>query len=53
MIGKLVAGALIGFLLLSILGKWILVVIGIAVTLWLIRVVADIFWYFNDRGKVQ
>ena len=49
MILKIIGGLLIGGVLISFLGKWIWVPIGIIVLLWLIRMGADIYWNSGDR----
>ena len=49
MIGKLLAVAIIFALLTVLLGKWIVVPILILIILWIIRIIADLFWMGKDK----
>ena len=49
MIGRLIAMVLIGAILSSVLGKWVLIIDLILLLLWIIRLVADLFW--KGRNK--
>jgi predicted lipid-binding transport protein (Tim44 family) len=51
LLGKLIAGIVIGIILIITLKQWVFIIIGLIVLLYLIRLVADIFWWGKDNGK--
>ena len=51
MMGRLIAVLLIGALLISWLGYWVFIIPAVILLVWLIRWIADIFWWGKDKGK--
>lgn len=51
MIGKIIAGVIVGGLLLSWFGPWVLLIPAVLLLLWLIRKIADMFWWGRDKGR--
>jgi len=51
MIGKIVAVVIVFSLLISILKKYILIPIAVVGVIILIRLLADIFWWWKDKDE--
>jgi len=51
MIKKIIALVMIGALLIGVLKRHIFWVIGFIVCLYLVRLIADLFWWGKDNGK--
>ena len=49
--GKLLAIALFVFLAISILKEYSLIILGLIVLWFLIRIIADVFWWGKDKDK--
>ncbi len=49
--GKILAVIIIFGLIISILGKWWWLVLLLIVAWFIIRWLADLFWYGRDKGK--
>jgi len=48
---KLLALVLFSFLAIAILKEYALIVLGLIILWYLIRFIADIFWWGKDKGK--
>lgn len=51
MIKKLFVGFIITLLLFTNLWKYVIIILLILLLLWVIRKIADIFWWGKDNGK--
>jgi len=51
MIKKLIIGFIALLLLTTGLGKWIILALLILLLLWIIRKLADLFWWGKDKDK--
>lgn len=50
--GKLIAGIFIVGLLFAWLKEWAFLILGILLLLYLIRLIADWYWWMKDNGKI-
>jgi len=51
MLKKLIAIIFVLMLIITWLQGWALVLLGIVVLIFLIRIIADLFWWGKDNGK--
>lgn len=50
-VGKIIAVLIVAGLFLSASKKLFLIILGIIALLWIIRLIADIYWWGNDNDK--
>lgn len=51
MIIKLIGGLVIAVAAILILGRWVLLIPLVLLLLYIIRLLADLFWWGKDKGK--
>ena len=49
--GKILAVVIIGGLILALLGRWFWIALVVIAALFIIRLLADVFWWGKDKGK--